>query len=230
MKHLMALLALVVAVTAGAQTYYFPHNHDANHDGFIGSEDLLSLLSEYSTEVGMNADAEIPEYDFPAFEQMIYDHWSQDVIIDSIYLSFTVEGEHTWFPIGSLEAETDTIIYHQEVMTSIAQGSISGENYYLLGYNADGYFKFWFYHGGDDGGTYQVTIEDITASNQYFQSIGFLNHRFVATSTWHITEGIDENTWELDEGGWNWLPMTYWGSSNHVLTEFECIPYWHDAE
>jgi len=47
MKHLMTLLALVVAVTAGAQTY--PWNPDSNNDQLIGFTDFLELLAVYGT-------------------------------------------------------------------------------------------------------------------------------------------------------------------------------------
>lgn len=43
----MTLLALVVAVTAGAQESGFPYNPDANTDGFVGTEDLLIFLSDF---------------------------------------------------------------------------------------------------------------------------------------------------------------------------------------
>ena len=49
MKHLMTLLALVVAVTAGAQesNQFTPYNPDINGDLNVGSEDLLGLLTSY---------------------------------------------------------------------------------------------------------------------------------------------------------------------------------------
>lgn len=52
MKHLMTLMALVVAVTAGAQTglVEFPYNPDADNDDMIGTADLLALLSLYGSE------------------------------------------------------------------------------------------------------------------------------------------------------------------------------------
>jgi len=52
MKHLMTLLALVVAVTAGAQveTPMFSYNPDSDSDGIIGIEDLLSVLSLFGGE------------------------------------------------------------------------------------------------------------------------------------------------------------------------------------
>ena len=48
----MTLLALVVAVTAGAQTglVEFPYNPDADNDDVIGTADLLALLSLYGSE------------------------------------------------------------------------------------------------------------------------------------------------------------------------------------
>lgn len=48
----MTLLALVVAVTAGAQTglVEFPYNPDADNDDIIGTADLLALLSLYGSE------------------------------------------------------------------------------------------------------------------------------------------------------------------------------------
>jgi len=52
MKHLMTLLALVVAMTVGAQTglVEFPYNPDADNDDMIGTADLLALLSLYGSE------------------------------------------------------------------------------------------------------------------------------------------------------------------------------------
>jgi hypothetical protein len=52
MKHLMTLIALMVAVTAGAQTglVEFPYNPDSNGDDMIGTADLLELLSLFGNE------------------------------------------------------------------------------------------------------------------------------------------------------------------------------------
>ena len=49
MKHLMTLMALVVAVTAGAQTEW-PWNPDSNSDNIIGIDDLLSVLTVFGAE------------------------------------------------------------------------------------------------------------------------------------------------------------------------------------
>ena len=48
----MTLLALVVAVTAGAQeiSVDYPYNPDYENDGNVGVEDLMQLLSSFGTE------------------------------------------------------------------------------------------------------------------------------------------------------------------------------------
>jgi hypothetical protein len=66
MKHLMTLMALVVAVTAGAQTTW-PYNPDSDNDGMITVEDLFSLLSAFGSEWTMEAD-ETEEYAVSLFE------------------------------------------------------------------------------------------------------------------------------------------------------------------
>jgi uncharacterized protein (TIGR02145 family) len=48
MKHLMTLMALVVAVTAGAQTSLW--NPDYDEDGIIGAADLLALLTVFGVD------------------------------------------------------------------------------------------------------------------------------------------------------------------------------------
>ena len=58
MKHLMTLLALVVAVTAEAQTIDW--NPDSDDDSLITVEDLMALLSAFGTE--FDAEAPITEY------------------------------------------------------------------------------------------------------------------------------------------------------------------------
>ena len=58
----MTLLALVVAVTAGAQNW--PYNPDSNDDLIIGADDLLSLLSYYGGDfeaAGLNIQTADPD-------------------------------------------------------------------------------------------------------------------------------------------------------------------------
>ena len=62
----MTLIALVVAVTAGAQTTW-PYNPDSDNDGMITVEDLFSLLSAFGSEWTMEAD-ETEEYAVSLFE------------------------------------------------------------------------------------------------------------------------------------------------------------------
>ncbi|MDB4694442.1 hypothetical protein OAF30_03330 [Flavobacteriales bacterium] len=62
MKHLMTLIALVVAVTAGAQGEW-PWNPDSDNDNVITVEDLMSVLSVFGSEFYVEYDApETSEY------------------------------------------------------------------------------------------------------------------------------------------------------------------------
>lgn len=95
-------------------------------------------------------------------------------------------------------------------------------------FDSDG-IGFWLNHGGSDGGTYGVVLNDNSAANAYLQTIGFFPHRFVTEHYWHIDSGLSESIWSMDQNGWNFAPMTYSGGVV-PLTAFECIPYWHYAE
>jgi hypothetical protein len=227
MKHLLALMALCVAFAAGAQTFYFPHNHDSNHDGHIGSADLISLLSEYGQPSGLISGVVLPENQFDNFEQFIYDFWNGEIVMDSMYIHFRAEAEHTWFPIGSNESETDTIIYERETMIpwnlnfDLTDGSVVWTDVNGIG--------FWLYHGGSDGGQYGLVLNDNSIDNAYLQSIGFFPSRIATDDSWHIESGLSEAIWSMDENGWNFGPMLY-NNSEVPFTIFECIPYWHYAE
>jgi hypothetical protein len=228
MKHLMTLLALVIAVTAGAQTYYFPHNHDSNHDGFIGVDDLMSLLSEYGSVSGLMSDVEIPEYDFTDFESSIFSFWSQEVHLDSIYLHFSFTTEHEWYPVGSIESTTDTIIYNREVTLIPWSGSTNVGFVQYRGVIDAGSVKLFLSHGGSNSGEYSISLEDHTSTIAYLTSIGVVSSRFVASESWHITDGVID--WGMDDTGWLWLPMTYLGANNIELDSFEFIPHFSANE
>jgi hypothetical protein len=228
----MTLMVLVWAWNAQAQTYYFPHNHDSNHDGQIGVADLVSLLAEYGLTSGLMEGVEIPEYDFTDFESMVYDIWSGDIVIDSIYVHWIFEAQHTWFPIGSQESQTDSIIYEREIMITVPSGySTTGtEIFFTKNIPNEGKIRLRLVHNGVDSGSYNFHWVDETSTNSYLRSIGLFPFRYVTSSVpWHISDGIPDNFWTLDENGWHYLPMVYFNTSV-PCTLFECIPYWHYAE
>jgi len=62
----------VVAVTAGAQgttIHEYPWNPDFNNDTYVGSEDLMGLLSTYGTQFGLPP--EPCDYDGTPLEELL---------------------------------------------------------------------------------------------------------------------------------------------------------------
>ena len=230
MRYLFRFILSFIFIQVSAQTFYFPYNHDSNNDGHIGISDLMSLLSEYGQVSGLMTNVEIPDYDFQDFEQMVYDIYNGDVVVDSIYVHYRLEAEHTWFPIGSIESQTDTIIYEREVMIP-GNPNISSAltGFTIMKYNIDGgNFGFWFSRSGETSNVYRIVLEDQTATNGYLMSIGFTPHRFMTDDSWSIQDGLPESVWSMDGSGWHHEPMVY-SSSDVPFTIFECYPYWHLA-
>ena len=86
----MTLLALVVAVTAGAQTNW-PYNPDSDNDGLITVEDLFSLLSAFGNDfeaAGLNIQTVDPD---SLTQEYWYtpNYWSECClsIVDGLYKS-----------------------------------------------------------------------------------------------------------------------------------------------
>ena len=94
----MTLMALVVAVTAGAQgttIYEYPWNPDFNNDTYIGSDDLMGLLSTYGTQFGLPP--EPCDYDGTDLENLIGHIFAGEVVIDSIFIEYEVEDVSNYF-------------------------------------------------------------------------------------------------------------------------------------
>jgi len=132
MKHLMTLLALVVAVTAGAQTATW--NPDYNGDSIIGVDDLLGLLSAFGIESfesesqGITIDLvywndgtlDHVYYDIPANTSQILSRPSTDgttrhyrLATDSVLIGQEIQviiGSHVaWSHSGSIVIEKETV-------------------------------------------------------------------------------------------------------------------------
>ena len=92
MKHFMTLMALVVAVTAGAQgttIHEYPWNPDSNNDNIIGVDDLLDFLPVFGGEFGNPP--EPCDYDGTPLEDLMAGITDGDIIFDSIFLEYQLE-------------------------------------------------------------------------------------------------------------------------------------------
>ena len=92
----MTLMALVVAVTAGAQgttIHEYPWNPDWNNDNYIGSQDLTGFLSAFGSEFGNPP--EPCDYDGTPLEEFIW-HLRWLNILDSIFIEYELEDVSTY--------------------------------------------------------------------------------------------------------------------------------------
>lgn len=222
MKQFFFLGMMCASLGAQAQAISYPSNPDMDNDGMVGIDDLFQVLAHFGEFVGVGADAPAPDYSlFPEFEGTIYQLWNETTVMDSVYLHFRCEGVHEYYPIGSLELLSDTLVYERSLMLYPNwQNFQSVEVSWRKDAQDGGKYLFNLWHYGDDNGTYRVDLIDFTTTGNYLQSIGFKNaNRSVVE--WHITEDAD-GKWTMDEAGWHFNFDHLQGAP---LVEFECVPY-----
>lgn len=138
----MTLLALVVAVTAGAQhhTTVWPYNPDVDANGYYGSNDLLGFLPLYSTQAH-NA-PEPCDYDGTEWEELYFGLLDGSMVLDSAYFSFTATDISTYSQAGCPFPVTDTVTVSDYIHFSVGNspnlsGSWSNGNFGNLYFGYD---------------------------------------------------------------------------------------------
>ena len=192
MKQLMTLMALVVAVTAGAQVTY-PWNPDSNADEFIGFTDILDLLAVYGSEFSP--------------ENIICNTDSSSVLIYTGEVLFPecvkscYELGNGWKIPSRMELYRYDIGELQDGSTWIS--SIGLENYQLLGSNSYQYVIQTGY-GGAAGLSYEATTgeEHCYCFNNERQKVEYSYCEGGAPSS--LTTCIEE---KLADG---WYPLSGW--------------------
>ena len=223
----MTLMALVVAVTAGAQgttIHEYPWNPDSDNDNLIGINDLLDFLPVFGDEFGNPP--EPCDYDGTPLEELMAGNLNGTIILDSLFIQFELQDETTYYLAGCPDPISDTLVFSTAAMLdnfniSGAQWTISGNDSYGHGIS----FAFEFI---PTTGNYQVTI--YTGSIYY---LGFGQDGFFGSS-WHARSPQVEipfpDDWYLDEegihleGAWEENDWAYYANYLHIL------PYWHYAE
>lgn len=226
MKHLMTLMALVVAVTAGAQgtsIHEYPWNPDFNNDTYIGSEDLMGLLSTYGTQFGLPP--EPCDYDGTPLEDLVIGIADGSIVLDSMFIEYELEDVSTYYILGCPDPVTDTLIFANATML---QTFNSGSYYWHLSgndiYSHPFYFQWEF---NLQAGTYGFYLQNNTLFDEGFENDGFFGSYYSSTdySPIPFPEG-----WYLDEegihieSGWSSNDWPYYANYLHIL------PYWHYAE
>jgi len=230
MKHFMTLMALAFAFTAGAQgtsIHEYPWNPDFNNDTYIGSDDLMGLLSTYGTQFGLPP--EPCTYDGTPLEEFVFGLFDGTIVLDSLFIEYEIEDAATYFVQGCPDPVTDTIVLagygtlqsvsvNQNLDVNISGGSPSTNGDFTLQityFGISGQYRIslfnWSLWGSEfacdgffGGGCYQSATQD--------QSIPF-------PSDWYL----DESGIHFDSG-WTSEHWPYYANYLHIL------PYWHYAE
>ncbi len=239
----MTLMAFVVAVTAGAQSFLneYPWNPDFDNDYHVGTEDLMGLLSVF----GSSIEANIPEpcfYDGTPFDSLILGAFTQSLFIDSIHVEFSRTFPISFSLFGCPDLVVDTVEYVFSTLLEADAGSVYScqspleLNLYQCSINYqtmddlpqqgglsiihnDGIFTFYF---EDDNFNewWNEIMQEFYLVNGFFpveHSLDFTN--------WVASELALPMSVTFDENGISNL-FTFPNSSSSVTL----LPYWHYAE
>jgi len=225
----MTLIALVVAVTAGAQgttIHEYPWNPDSNNDNLIGVDDLLDFLPVFGDEFGNPP--EPCDYDGSNFEEFLFGINDGSIILDSIFVEYELEDISTYYVSGCPNPITDTLIFSQAIMLDMIEVNI-GSSWAALGAPINGTYSFAMYHTFDaNNGAYSIQL-----ANHAIYMLGFTQDGFFGS--WYGLEwsGLPLPAyWEFNEDGIdlidaNWEQPDVWIDYANYL---HILPYWHYAE
>jgi hypothetical protein len=167
MKHLLTAIACCLAVAGSAQT---PYNPDSNGDNFIGSEDVLELLSEYGTDF----------FALPSGESLVNVEYNEEQCDGFCITEFA-----DIYVIDARLAPEDVGLVIDHHIPSIA------DNGYSFPMNGA---EYWFiFADGDDNTSYNI---DMNAEGPYFYD----EETNTGCYTGYSTSGIYVNLYESESG------------------------------
>ena len=224
----MTLLALVVAVTAGAQgttIHEYPWNPDWDNDNHIGSSDLTGFLSAFGSEFGNPP--EPCDYDGTTTEDFIFSLMDGTIILDSIFIEYEIEDVSSYYLQGCPDPVTDTVIYAgSSMLTTVWQTTD--------------------YNFGASQTFPSAINQDITITCQYISALGKYEFSMANYTLYYsglTQEGFFGGNWQGGsanfipfEGNWsfneNGIIIDDWsGWASDVYTNhLHILPYWHYAE
>ena len=229
----MTLMALVVAVTAGAQgttIHEYPWNPDSNNDNLIGVDDLLDFLPVFGDEFGNPP--EPCDYDGTPLEEFYLNLISGDVVLDSMFIEFQIEDVSSYYVPGCPDLLTDTVqITEVGMLDNIATVGCSGGSWGDI---------LWSVSGSTSTSSFAFSIYYWPLSNEFniglttcafcpFTADGFLSNASQCGSSTNQTLPFPES-WQLSETG---IYMDQSGIIPRGMTYanyIHILPYWHYAE
>ena len=222
MKHLMTLMALVVAVTAGAQgttIHEYPWNPDSNNDNLIGVDDLLDFLPVFGDEFGNPP--EPCDYDGTPLEEFAFGIADGTIILDSLFIEYELETESTYYVLGCPDPVTDSLIFSNSAM--IYNTAISNHDWTIYGNDSYGNGIDLNLYWNLIDGNYTWSLNSHSLNDLGFVQDGFFSGMSLSSES-HVP--FDEG-WYLDESG---IHISWNGDWSNYANYLHILPYWHYAE
>ena len=227
MKHLMTLIALVVAVTAGAQgttIHEYPWNPDWNNDNFVGSSDLTGFLSAFGSEFGNPP--EPCDYDGTELEEWAIAVSNGSITIDSVYIEFQLEDVISYYVPGCPDQVTDTVYFSNQGMCLTSPQGVTSSEFPILIFGTNGLDSF--------GSSLGISLSYNQANNEFkwYLACNSISNLYgaegVFSGSWFATTNGSQlpwpENWNYDANGLE-LDWTFgWASYANYI---HILPYWH---
>ena len=220
MKRLTSLLTAAIAFTGLAQQ--MPYNPDANGDDFIGVDDVLGVLGVYDTAL-MQSDLQC-DYEGTDLEQLFGGWISGAVVMDSIYIEYTLADTVESFSPDCPEAVLEEIVLERSYMMTNTYEYNSGptlNRYFIteyLGFLREVGISYDYSNGFFDFFVADQEVETVSAGafSSYVNPWG---------GSFMLPFAGD---WELTPDGvqLSWGPGSWPAASQN----FRLIPFWHEAD
>lgn len=231
MKKLLLFFGFIACLCPKfyAQNHFIevmPFNPDVNSDFKVTSVDLLSFLGVYDTEFGMTPPS--CDYDGTSFEEFYFGLMNMEIILDSMFIQYTLYDVNEYYVVGCPEPVTDTLEY-----TGTAMLNAFNQQPNYVGLTASNH------NPHIEGGYFSMSFDFRPANGEYVIVMNnneispYLNSGFFAGGLSMIVAYLNlpfSADLTFDEDGLDLSSLWNAGQWAHYATEFVMLPYWHYAE
>tara|TARA_X000000950_G_C13889506_1_gene650254 strand:- start:827 stop:1540 length:714 start_codon:yes stop_codon:yes gene_type:complete len=218
MRTLIFTLLILVMGDSYAQTSQ-PYQPDANGDGLINAEDMLSFLTVFNTQWG--PDLSVPcDYQGTALETLMADLLNGDATMDSLYFAYSIyDSAEIFMPecpdpvtVYNLVERSGTILSFERVTFPDGRLTVTS------GEEIDGHYVFFDVRHNPEFGVHSIEFGDaaiVAEAAPFFDGL------------WHYANdhiGLPlPSSWYLDNLGIHF--PAYEGTLNQY-GDFQFVPYW----
>ena len=222
MRAIFFTLLLTLAGGVGAQTTQ-PFQPDANGDGLVNVDDLMTFFTVYNTQWGPDLTVAC-DYQGTSFETLFADLINGDSQMDSMYFAYSIyDSAVVYMPECPDPITVYNLVERSGVITSFEHVTYpDGRIAVTSGQEIDSLYVFFDWRYNPTYGVYSLEFGDaaiVAESAPFFDGL------------WHYANdhiGLPlPATWSLDEMGIHF--PAYDGTMNQY-GDFQFVPYWSAAE